>query len=164
MLRIRTMGALVLNPQVRLSQVAVENVNNGRERISVLVRITSPVLTTHCRQAGLPIELAELCGGLLASVVDDLQAIGSLRRTDFERTKRKQRVLAAADEPAASALRIAMAASPVNGRAAVAHWDTICEPPEIGKLAWLLGAQTETAYSYGRRQQKENQRSTRSNG
>lgn len=100
------------------------------------------------------IELAELCGGLLASVVDDLVAIGKLRRTDFERTKRKQRILAAAEEPARSALRIAVAASPVNGRAAVVHWDTICEQAEVGKLAWLVGLDTETSYAYGRRQER----------
>jgi len=94
--------------------------------------VNSPTLTTACRQAGLPIELAELCGGLLASVVDDLVTIGRLPRLDFERTKRKQRVLAAADEPAASALRLAIVASPVNGRAAVAHWDAICEGFELG--------------------------------
>jgi hypothetical protein len=99
-------------------------------------------------------ELAELCAGLLASVVDDLVAIGNLRRTDFERTKRKQRVLAVTEEPACSALRIAMAASPINGRAAVAHWDAICEKWEIGKLAWLLGMDTETAYKYGKKVEK----------
>ncbi len=111
----------------------------------------SPALTTACRQAGLPIELAELCGGLLASVVEDLINIGNLRRSDFERTKRKQRVLAAAEEPAASALRIAMVASPINGQAAVAHWDVICEGEERGKLAWLLGLDTETSHGYGKR-------------
>jgi hypothetical protein len=111
----------------------------------------SLTLTTACRQAGLPIELAELCGGLLASVVDDLVNIGDLRRTDFERTKRKQRVLAAADEPAASALRIAIVASPVNGRAAIEHWEAICESYERGKFAWMLGVDSEPAYEYGRR-------------
>ncbi len=99
----------------------------------------------------MPLELAELCGGLLASVVEDLVAIGNLRRSDFERSKRKQRVLAAADEPAASALRLAMAASPINGRAAVAHWDAVCEGFELGKLGWLLGMDTETSHGYGRR-------------
>lgn len=142
-------------PAVRLSQVAVQTACHERERIGALVRIASPALTMHCRQAGLSLEMSELCGGLLASVVDDLVAIGRLRRTDFERTKRKQRVLAAADEPAASALRCAMAASPINGRAAVAHWDSICEQREVGKLAWLLGVETETAYVYGRRQAKQ---------
>lgn len=102
----------------------------------------------------MPIELAELCGGLLASVVDDLVAIGNLKRTDFERTKRKQRILATTEEPAKSALRIAVAASPINGRAAVAHWDAICEQYEVGKLAWLLGLDTETAYTYGKRMEK----------
>lgn len=99
-------------------------------------------------------ELAELCGGLLASVVDDLVQISRLKRTDFERTKRKQRVLATAEEPAISALRVAMAASPINGRAAVAHWDAICEKWEVGKLAWLLGMDTETAYKYGKKIEK----------
>lgn len=124
------------------------------ERIRPLVRKQSPAVTLACRQAGLPIELAELCGGLLASVVDDLVTIGNLRRSDFERTKRKQRVLAAADEPAASALKLAIASSPVNGRAAVAHWDAICEGFELGKLAWLLGMDTETSWLYGRRMSK----------
>lgn len=141
-------------PAVRLSQVAVETACNGQERIRALVRTQSPALTTACRQAGLPIELAELCGGLLASVVDDLVTIGRLRRTDFERTKRKQRVLAATEEPAASALRLAMASSPINGRAAVSHWDAICEKWELGKLAWLLGVETETAYKYGKKVEK----------
>ncbi len=141
---------------VRLPEVAVATASRHAARISTLVRMKSPTLTTSCRQTGLPIELAELCGGLLASVVDDLVAIGNLPRSDFERTKRKQRVLAAADEPAASALRIAIVASPVNGRAAVAHWDAICEGYELGKLAWLLGMDTETSWGYGRRMEKRN--------
>lgn len=135
----------------RLSQVAVQTASRHRERIGVLVRMQSATLTMACRQAGLSLELAELCGGLLASVIEDLVMIGKLRRSDFERTRRKQRVLAAADEPAASALRLAMAASPVNGRAAVAHWDAICEGYELGKLAWLLGVDSETSWGYGRR-------------
>ena len=145
------MGELALT---RLPHVAVQTVNRHQDRIRLAVRMKSPTLTTACRQAGLPIELAEICGGLLASVVDDLVAIGRLPRSDFERTKRKQRVLAAADEPAASALRLAIAASPVNGRAAVAHWDAVCEGFELGKLAWLLGMDTETSWGYGRRMEK----------
>lgn len=141
-------------PATRLSQFAVETALKEAERIRPFVRMQSDTLTTHCRQAGLTLELAEMCGGLLASVIDDLISIGRLARSDFERTKRKQRVLAAADEPAASALRIAMVASPVNGRAAVAHWDVVCEPYEIGKLAWLLGMETEMAQRYSRRVEK----------
>lgn len=148
------MNALVPT-STRLPYAAVREVANNTEQISRLVRIKSATLTTACRQAGLPLELAELCGGLLASVVDDLVAIGKLRRTDFDRTRRKQRVLAAADEPAASALRIAIVASPVNGRAAVAHWDAVCEGYELGKLAWLLGMDTETSWLYGRRVEKK---------
>lgn len=142
----------------RLPQLSVETACKHADSIRPLARIASPTLTTACRQHGLPIELAELCGGLLASVVDDLDAIGRLRRTDFERTKRKQRVLAAACEPAMSALRIAIVCSPVNGRAAVAHWDAICEPYELGKFAWLLGVDSETAYGYGWRQERKNER------
>lgn len=144
-------NALTVTGPVRLSQVYVRTAYENAERIKPLVRIESPHLTTQLRQRGLPIELAQLCGGLLASVVEDLVTIGNLRRTDFERTKRKQRVLAAADEPAASALRVAIAASPINGLAAVAHWDAICEGYELGKLAWLLGVDTETSAGYGRR-------------
>ena len=136
----------------------METAFKAAEDIRLLVRITSPTLATACRYAGLPPQLAELCGGLLASVVDDLVTIGKLRRTDFERTKRKQRVLTAADEPARSALRLAVAASPINGRAAVEHWDTIAEPYEVGKLAWLLGLDTETAYAYGRRHEQRERR------
>lgn len=104
----------------------------------------------------MPIELAELCGGLLASVVDDLVVIGNLRRTDFERSKRMDRVLAATDEPAASALRLAIASSPINGRACVRHWDAVCEKYELGKLAWLMGIETETAWKYGKRMKRRN--------
>jgi hypothetical protein len=144
-------------PALRLSQYAVETASKHSDRIRPLVRIGSPTLTTACRQAGLPLSLAELCGGLLASVVDDLIAVSRLSRSDFERTKRKQRILAAADEPAASALRCAIAASPLNGRAAVAHWDAICEKYEVGKLAWLLGMDTDTAWRYGKRISKKDE-------
>ena len=142
----------------RLPQIAVETALQHQGRIRRLVRLESPTLTAACRRAGLPIELAELCGGLLASVVDDLVTIGQLARSDFERTKRKQRVLAAADEPAASALRCAIVASPINGRAAVSHWDAICEGYELGKLAWLLGMDTETSLLYARRVEKTEKR------
>lgn len=138
----------------RLSQYAVEQAREHTGRIKPFVRMESAALTTACRQAGLPLDLAELCGGLLASVIDDLIAVGRLSRTDFERSKRKERVLAAANEPAASALRIAMAASPINGRAAVAHWDAVCDKWEVGKMAWLLGLDTETAYRYGKKIEK----------
>jgi len=101
-------------------------------------------------------ELAELCGGLLASVLEDLQQIGRLRKTDLERTIRMEAVIAATDEPAVSALRIAMACSPINGRAVSRHWDAICEKREVGKLAWLLGMDTETAWLYSRKRDKRN--------
>jgi hypothetical protein len=154
----QTMPALTNSRSTRLPQVAVDTAMRHQELIGALVRMESPTLTTACRQHGLPIELARLCGGLLASVVDDLVQIGKLPRSDFERTKRKQRVLSAADEPAASALRLAIVASPINGRAAVAHWDAICEGFELGKLAWLLGMDTETAHGYGRRVEKMEKR------
>lgn len=141
-------------PAIRLSQHYVETAVQHADKIAVHVRIDSPVLTTHCRQAGLPLAMAQLCGGLLASVVDDLIAVSRLPRTDFERSKRKERILSVTDEPAVSALRIAIAASPINGRAAAAHWDTICEKYEIGKLAWLLGMDTDTAYRYGKRREQ----------
>jgi hypothetical protein len=99
-------------------------------------------------------ELAEVCGGLLASVVDDLIAVSRLDRTDFERAKRLERVLAATEEPAVSALRCAMAASPINGRACARHWDTVCPKSEIGKLAWLLGMDTDAAYKYSKKVEK----------
>lgn len=99
-------------------------------------------------------ELAELCGGLLASVVDDLVAVSRLPKSDFERSKRLERILAATEEPAASALRIAMAASPTNGRACARHWDAICAKHETGKFAWLMGMDTDTAWRYGKKIEK----------
>jgi hypothetical protein len=99
-------------------------------------------------------ELAEVCGGLLASVVDDLVTASQLDRTDFERAKRLERVLAATQEPTLSALRIAMAASPTNGRACARHWDAICDDGERGKFAWLLGMETDNSYKYARKVEK----------
>lgn len=141
-------------PAVRLSQYAIETAYRERGRIASLVRMQSDVLTLQCRQAGLPVELAEMCAGLLASVVDDLTAISRLSRTDFERAKRMERVLAATNEPAKHALVLAMVASPVNGRACARHWDAVCEKGERGKLAWLLGMDSETAYAYGKKIEK----------
>lgn len=139
-----------------LPQVYMQAAVTHQQRIGMLVRIKSTALTTHCRQAGMPIELAELCGGLLASVLDDLMRIGRLPKSHLERSIRMEAVMAATSEPAASALRLAIAASPVNGRAAVRHWDAVCEKHELGKLAWLLGMDTETAWRYGKRMEKRN--------
>jgi hypothetical protein len=111
-------------------------------------------MTLACRQAGLPLELAEMCGGLLASVVDDLVTVSKLPKTDFERAKRLERVLAAVDEPAVFALKIAMAASPTNGRACARHWDAICDKGERGMLAWRLGLDTDNAHRYGKKIEK----------
>jgi hypothetical protein len=145
------LSSLPVTTSGRLPQLYVERAYAHADRIRTLVRTDSPTLTTQCRQAGLPLELAELCGGLLASVVEDLVTASRLPRTDFERAKRMERVLTCAEEPAASALRIAIAASPVNGRAIARHWDTICARGERGKLAWLLGLQgDDNAYTYGK--------------
>lgn len=141
-------------PATRLSQYAVETAFKHSDSIRRLVRMQSEALTTACRQAGLPIGMAELCGGLLASVVDDLVTASRLSRNDFERAKRMERILAVTEEPAVSALRIAMAASPTNGRACARHWDAICERGERGKLAWLLGMETDNAYRYGKKVEK----------
>lgn len=141
-------------PAVRLSQYAVEHATQYADSIRTFVRIESPVLTTACRQHGLPLDLAAMCGGVLASWIDDLIAVGKLPRSDFERSKRKQRVLAVTEEPQVCALRIAMAASPINGQAAVGHWDAICDKDERGKLAWLLGMDTDAAYKYGKKIEK----------
>jgi hypothetical protein len=139
----------------RLSGYALEQVSRHASAIrSKLVRFTSPALTSACTSAGLTREQAELCGGLLASVIDDLIAISRLARTDFDRTKRKERIIAACSEPASYALRIAIAASPINGRAAVAHWDVICEKHERGRVAWLLGMDTDGSRRYAQRQMR----------
>lgn len=141
-------------PAIHPSQVsthAIETVERRQDTIRACVRLTSMSLTAACINRGVPENAAELCAGMLASVIDDLVQVSRLPRTDFERTKRKQRILAAATEPCASALRIAIAASPVNGRAAIEHWDIICEHYEVGKLAWLLGMPTETAYKYSKK-------------
>ncbi len=134
-----------------LATYSVNQVCTYKTDIAPLVRITSAALTTQCRQRGLPLDIAEMCGGLLASVVDDLVTASKLPATDFERSKRIERVLAAVQEPYAHALKLAMACSPLNGRACARHWDAICDKPEIGKLAWLLGMDTENARVYGKR-------------
>lgn len=141
-------------PAVRsggLSEYHIGRVQACAADIRAHVRISSVKLTTACRQRGLPLELAELCAGVLASVLDDLGAIGRLRKSDLERSIRMEAVLAATEEPAASALRLAVAASPVNGRAAVRHWDMVCEKGERGKFAWLLGLDTDSADRYRRK-------------
>jgi phage terminase large subunit-like protein len=141
-------------PAIRLSQYAVGQTATHAAQINALVRMRSPAMTLACRQAGLPLELAEMCGGLLASVVDDLVTVSKLPKTDFERAKRLERVLAAVDEPAVFALKIAMAASPTNGRACARHWDAICDKGERGMLAWRLGLDTDNAHRYGKKIEK----------
>lgn len=141
-------------PAIRTSQYALQTTACNVDAIKRLVRVRSDVLVAACCEYGLSSDLAELCGGLLASVIEDLISIGNLHRNNFERTKRKQRVVAACTAPAAQALQIAITASPINGRAAVEHWDVICEKYEIGKLAWLLGMPTEASYKYSKKVEK----------
>jgi len=141
-------------PAIRLPQYAMEQTANHAGRIRTHVRIASPALTTQLRQVGLPLELAELCGGLLASVADDLVTVSGLRKSDFERSKRMERILAATQEPVLFALRLAMAASPTNGRACARHWDAICDKGERGMFAWLIGLDTDNAYRYGKKIEK----------
>jgi hypothetical protein len=138
----------------RPAAYVLEQIGKHANEIRLAVRIKSRLLTAACENVGLSAVHAELCGGVLASVVDDLIAVGKLGRTDYERTKRKQRILATAVEPVCFALKAAIVASPVNGRAAVEHWDVICEQYEIGKFAWLLGVPTEMAWRYSRRMEK----------
>jgi len=38
----------------------------------------------------------------------------------------------------------------------VRHWDAICDKAERGKLAWLLGMDTDTGYRYGQKIFKRN--------
>lgn len=137
-----------------MPQHSVGAVIAGLERIRPLVRVSSVTLTTACRQAGLPIDLAEVCGGLLASVTDDLIAVSTMPKNHIERSRRLERIISACQEPAASALRCAIAASPLNGKAAVRHWDTVCDKREIGKMAWLLNMPTDAAYQYSRQIEK----------
>ena len=141
-------------PAIRLPQYALEQVSANTAIIRSFVRVNSLSLIEACKRRGLTVEHAAICAGVLASVIEDLVVIGRLQRNDFERTKRKQRVLAAACEPIVSALRCAVAASPVNGRAAIEHWDVVCEKHEIGKLAWLLGMQTEASHKYSKKAEK----------
>jgi hypothetical protein len=143
---------------VRLSQYAVQTAIAHSDSIRTLVRIKSPALTTSCRQAGLPLEMAEICGGLLATMTDDLIEASRLPKSDISRTKRMQRILQAAEEPQACALKLAMAASPLNGRTAVAHWDAICDKHEVGRLAWLLGMDTGAAHRYARKREQREKR------
>jgi len=104
----------------------------------------------------LPIELAELCGGLLASVVDDLVTIGRLPRLDFERTKRKQRVLRLLTSPQRRRYGwLSLRRRSMGARL----WRTgtlFVRASSWAKLAWLLGMDTETSWGYGRRQEKRN--------
>lgn len=141
-------------PAIRPSQYALETAVNHAAVIRRYVHVQSASLICACVDAGLPLELAELAAGVLASVVNDLIVVSALPRNSFERTKRKQRILAAAVEPIASALKIAVACSPLNGRAAVEHWDVVCEKYEIGKLAWLLSVPTEAAHKYSKKVEK----------
>lgn len=146
------MNALVERP--RLPQWHVNQVVSHLYRIRPLARVKSPALLLQCSQAGLPADVAEVCAGLLASVTEDLMFISTASRTSLERSKRMERVLAACDEPAASALRVAIACSPLNGKACVRHWDVVCDKHEVGRMAWLLGMQTDSAYKYSKKVEK----------
>lgn len=149
-----TYGMNMLVERPRLPQWSVTQAMTNLAGIRPLARLESLTLTTACRQAGLPLELAEVCAGLLASVFDDLMVVGRLPKTDIERSKRLERVLSACHEPASHALKIAIACSPINGKAAVRHWDAICDKSEVGKMAWLLGMQTDNAYKYSKKIEK----------
>jgi hypothetical protein len=98
----------------------------------------SPGLLAKATAAGLPVDCAELACSVLTRVVECLDTAGQMRRGGFARAKLIETALQACRPPVSDALRVAMVACPVDGRAVLRLWAEVADPWERGAMLDML--------------------------
>jgi len=106
-----------------------------------------PALVEKATARGLPGHVAQVACGVLGKVIKSLDDAGKLPKTSYGRAKLLETALEACREPVASALRVGMAACPVDGRAMLRLWTHVCEPGEQRAMVDALKMQNiENSY------------------
>jgi hypothetical protein len=98
----------------------------------------SPGLLAKATAAGLPAECAELACSVLTRVIECLDTAGQMRRGTYGRAKLIETALQACRPPVSDALRVAMVACPVDGRALLRLWNEVADPWERGAMLDML--------------------------
>jgi hypothetical protein len=99
----------------------------------------SPGLVAKARAAGLPADVAELACGVLTRVVTCLDGAARLRRgSGYARAKLMETALQACRPPLSDALRVAMVACPIDGRAMLRLWHEVADVYERDAMIELL--------------------------
>lgn len=99
----------------------------------------SPGLVAKAKAAGLSAEAAELACATMTRVIGCLDRAARIRRgSGYARAKLLETALDACRPPVSDALRVAMIACPVDGRAMLRLWCEVAEMHERGAMLDML--------------------------
>lgn len=99
----------------------------------------SPGLVEKAKAAGLPVDVAELACATMTKVITCLDHAAKLRRgSGYARVKLLETALDACRPPVSDALRVAMVACPVDGRAMLRLWREVADMHERSAMFDLL--------------------------
>jgi len=101
----------------------------------------SPGLLAKAKANHLPADCAEVACGVLTRVIECLDQAARLRRgSGYGRAKLIETALQACRPPVSDALRVAMVACPVDGRALLRLWTEVADYHERGVMLDMLRA------------------------
>jgi hypothetical protein len=99
----------------------------------------SPGLVAKARDAGIPPCAAQLACAVLTRVIECLDRAAQMRRgSGYARAKLIETALQACRPPVSDALRVAMVACPVDGRALLRLWNEVADHSERGAMLDML--------------------------
>jgi hypothetical protein len=98
----------------------------------------SPGLLAKATAAGIGPCCAELACSVLTRAIECLDTAGQMRRGGFARAKLIETALQACRPPVSDALRVAMVACPVDGRALLRLWAEVADYHERGAMLDML--------------------------
>jgi len=99
----------------------------------------SPGLLAKAKTAGLPNSCAELACAVMTRVIECLDQAAQMRRgSGYARAKLIETALSACRPPVGDALRVAMVACPIDGKALLRLWNEVADHSERGAMLDML--------------------------
>jgi len=99
----------------------------------------SPGLLAKAKTAGLPADCAEIACAVLTRVIECLDQAARMRRgSGYARAKLIETALSACRPPVGDALRVAMVACPIDGKALLRLWTEVADHRERGAMLDML--------------------------
>jgi hypothetical protein len=98
----------------------------------------SPGLVARATANKLPADCAQIACAVLTRVIECLDTAGQMRRGTYGRAKLIETALQACRPPVSDALRVAMVACPVDGRALLRLWAEVADHHERGAMLDML--------------------------